>query len=203
MPSPPPSFISLPPPPPSSPTSMDRDNPLVSPAGSSTSTSSSYPSAPNLSTAASRLFPIRSVKYPSTPPSASSSYFARGGEPTSPTHQHTSPPLRQSWDEDGRWRRNSVITPRDSRSDEGELEDEDEATGSRTSIVGASIQSDVLMTTRFEHTTTEDGGNWVLTGREGQIERCEDEVSYGLEYLLPVTSVVDFLSNYAHSRTPC
>lgn len=33
-----------------------------------------------------------------------------------------------------------------------------------------------LMTVRFEHVTTEDGHH-VVTGREGQLEKCEDEVS--------------------------
>ena len=34
-----------------------------------------------------------------------------------------------------------------------------------------------LMTVRFEHVTTEDGHH-VVTGREGQLEKCEDEVSH-------------------------
>jgi hypothetical protein len=34
-----------------------------------------------------------------------------------------------------------------------------------------------LMTIRFEHVTTEDGHH-VVTGREGQLEKCEDEVSH-------------------------
>ncbi|BGP26717.1 hypothetical protein JCM10295v2_005674 [Rhodotorula toruloides] len=33
----------------------------------------------------------------------------------------------------------------------------------------------MLMTSRFEHRVTEDGQILVLTGREGQLERCEDE----------------------------
>lgn len=33
-----------------------------------------------------------------------------------------------------------------------------------------------VMTVRFEHVTTEDGHH-VVTGREGQLEKCEDEVS--------------------------
>ncbi|BGP34373.1 hypothetical protein JCM10296v2_006192 [Rhodotorula toruloides] len=33
----------------------------------------------------------------------------------------------------------------------------------------------MLMTSRFEHQVTEDGQILVLTGREGQLERCEDE----------------------------
>lgn len=33
------------------------------------------------------------------------------------------------------------------------------------------------LTTRFSHTVTVDGSNLVVTGRDGKLERCEDEVS--------------------------
>lgn len=33
----------------------------------------------------------------------------------------------------------------------------------------------MLMTSRFEHKVDEAGGVYVLTGREGHLERCEDE----------------------------
>ncbi|GAA6022377.1 hypothetical protein JCM10207_004744 [Rhodosporidiobolus poonsookiae] len=46
--------------------------------------------------------------------------------------------------------------------------------GNSTSYTGGS-EKPLLMTTRFEHQITEDGEILVLTGREGQLERCEDE----------------------------
>ena len=39
------------------------------------------------------------------------------------------------------------------------------------------------LTTRFSHTVTVDGSNLVVTGRDGKLERCEDEVS---DSLLPL-----------------
>ena len=42
------------------------------------------------------------------------------------------------------------------------------------------------LTTRFSHTVTVDGSNLVVTGRDGKLERCEDEVS-SLS-LLPLSS---------------
>lgn len=44
---------------------------------------------------------------------------------------------------------------------------------------GESLSSDKLfhMTTRFEHKVGEDGEHLVVTGRNAQIQRCEDEVS--------------------------
>lgn len=43
------------------------------------------------------------------------------------------------------------------------------------------------LTTRFSHTVTVDGSNLVVTGRDGKLERCEDEVSpfVALSYLRP------------------
>lgn len=35
-----------------------------------------------------------------------------------------------------------------------------------------------LMTSRFEHTVLENGDNWIITGHQGKLERCEDEVSF-------------------------
>ncbi|GAA6043349.1 hypothetical protein JCM8097_008042 [Rhodosporidiobolus ruineniae] len=46
--------------------------------------------------------------------------------------------------------------------------------GASTSYTGGS-EKPLLMTTRFEHQITDDGEILVLTGREGQLERCEDE----------------------------
>ncbi|GAA5911258.1 hypothetical protein JCM6882_004078 [Rhodosporidiobolus microsporus] len=48
------------------------------------------------------------------------------------------------------------------------------AEGASTSMTGASDKP-LLMTTRFEHQITEGGDILVLTGREGELERCEDE----------------------------
>ncbi|GAA5836366.1 hypothetical protein JCM9279_000365 [Rhodotorula babjevae] len=46
-----------------------------------------------------------------------------------------------------------------------------------TTLTGDSSGSDrpILMTSRFEHTVTADGQHLVITGREGALERCEDE----------------------------
>lgn len=46
------------------------------------------------------------------------------------------------------------------------------------SSAGGSRQSDLqlFMSERFEHQEGEDGDHYIVTGRNGQIERCEDEV---------------------------
>lgn len=51
-------------------------------------------------------------------------------------------------------------------------------TNHSTSLTGGSSSSErpMLMTSRFEHKVTEDGQHLVITGREGELERCEDEV---------------------------
>lgn len=45
-----------------------------------------------------------------------------------------------------------------------------------------SLKSDNIdpfhMTKRFEHTVMEDGANFILTGREGVLSNCEEEVSF-------------------------
>lgn len=48
----------------------------------------------------------------------------------------------------------------------------------QASETGSSIRSgaEPLLTVRFEHQETEDG-HMIITGREGEIQRCEDEVS--------------------------
>ncbi|BGP13468.1 hypothetical protein JCM10213v2_001388 [Rhodosporidiobolus nylandii] len=48
------------------------------------------------------------------------------------------------------------------------------AYGAVSSVTGASDKP-LLMTSRFEHQIADDGNILVLTGREGQLERCEDE----------------------------
>ncbi|GAA5980690.1 hypothetical protein JCM11641_000177 [Rhodosporidiobolus odoratus] len=48
------------------------------------------------------------------------------------------------------------------------------AEGASTSYTGGS-EKPLLMTTRFEHQISDGGEILVLTGREGQLERCEDE----------------------------
>lgn len=47
------------------------------------------------------------------------------------------------------------------------------------SSAGGSLQSEnqLFMSERFEHQEGEDGDHYIVTGRNGQIERCEDEVS--------------------------
>jgi hypothetical protein len=40
---------------------------------------------------------------------------------------------------------------------------------------GKSNQPQTFFTQRFEHSVKEDGANWVVTGREGVLLRCEDE----------------------------
>lgn len=62
-------------------------------------------------------------------------------------------------------------------------EDDDEQTGvaGGSTLGKSSVNSDkLLMTTRFEHEVGENGENFVITGRHGQIEQCEDEVSLSL-----------------------
>jgi hypothetical protein len=49
---------------------------------------------------------------------------------------------------------------------------------SSTSITGSSEQRPMLLTTRFEHQVTDHGEILVLTGRDGQLEKCEDEVRF-------------------------
>lgn len=48
----------------------------------------------------------------------------------------------------------------------------------RMSESGSSVVSNLeqLMTVRFEHQETDDG-HMIITGHEGQLQRCEDEVS--------------------------
>lgn len=42
-----------------------------------------------------------------------------------------------------------------------------------------------IMTSRFEHQVTADGEHIVLTGREGELQRCEDEVSLSMTRFRP------------------
>lgn len=48
----------------------------------------------------------------------------------------------------------------------------------RSSIMSGSTEKPLILTTRFEHEVTDSGESLVLTGREGHLERCEDEVRF-------------------------
>ena len=41
----------------------------------------------------------------------------------------------------------------------------------------SSMPDQPFLTARFQHAASSDGATWVLTAREGRLERCEDEVS--------------------------
>jgi hypothetical protein len=112
------------------------------------------------------------------PKSASSS--SAGVGPGSPSKRPTS--LNQILDDPPSKYKNRPQPTDEEDDDDDEDVDEAEMGGRGTrggSTLGqSSVHSDkLLMTTRFEHEVGENGENYVITGRHGQIERCEDEVS--------------------------
>lgn len=73
--------------------------------------------------------------------------------------------------------------------------------GALTESTAKTSSSDMplLMTSRFEHQTGEDGEVLVLTGREGELEKCEDEVHFPSFSLFYVRILISFLpSPYTH-----
>lgn len=52
----------------------------------------------------------------------------------------------------------------------------DQSAKERATSQSSRANEETLMTVRFEHVTTDDGHH-VVTGREGQLQKCEDEVS--------------------------
>jgi hypothetical protein len=54
-----------------------------------------------------------------------------------------------------------------------------EAEEGASSAGGSDVQ--LFLSERFEHQEGEDGDHYIVTGRNGQIERCEDEVSRPLD----------------------
>lgn len=100
---------------------------------------------------AERIFPIRSVKH------------YRQSTPSSPSllRKHSGQDPAEAHGSDGTVPDLHVRTPAA------------ESQGSRLSKDDAEL----LMTSRFEHTVLENGDNWIITGNQGKLERCEDEVS--------------------------
>lgn len=134
------------------------------------------------------MYPIRSVLYPTsktTPAlrrsdSQSTNASGRGGSPPmSPTQSNGGITSLDHYLEDPP----SHPKREDTEAERREASGENGVGGSgapASSLAGEAAEesaaSDFVMTTRFEHTVNEDGSNYVLTGRGGQLDNCEDEV---------------------------
>ncbi|KAM0747420.1 hypothetical protein T439DRAFT_329151 [Meredithblackwellia eburnea MCA 4105] len=207
---------------------------LASPAASSSASEGSkgIGLAPNLTSSAARMFPIRSVAYPSgskqrrtsstdtasatdapsgPPQSPSGNIYIGSGpsisslssppiSPTSPggrgMHLSLDPFLSEPTMQARKEAEQAAVAAPNAAAGFGGAsarpaglpgtplagDDKTEAPspGDQSSTTGlgggTSVQGgDFIMTTRFEHAETKEGGIWVLTGRDGKLERCEDE----------------------------
>lgn len=132
------------------------------------------------STSTPRLFPIRSVVYPSSKARQSGSHELNALQS----------PVSGSQPSGGAPSVDNLASPSKPRSLDPFLEEptshpkfqaDDDVTTHRVgdaSSTAGSLRSErqYAFTSRFEHETTADGEHLVITGREGKITRCEDEV---------------------------
>lgn len=170
--------------------------PNVSADGESATVTPSIPSPPlpeerrpSLETnTATRIYPFKSVQHPS----------ARHRRDSAARDSHNNPPLspRPFSDEgsagssvNGMGMKPKSLDPFLEEPTTGEREDEKDPELA-SSATGETMSSDraFLMSTRFEHQEGEDGEHLVITGRNGQIETCAEEVRTGDETRSPRSS---------------
>lgn len=155
-----------------------------------------------------RLFPMRSVLYPSTsggvvsaastaPTTAATASPASNSQSIASTSRQKvhAPPSRDGSQSVGSVRDETAqlseeAVERLNASNEGRqpvtvqappltVKRGGETDTSATKTGGSdSVASKFHMTARFEHAVSEDGGNWIITGRGGHLQKCEDEVRF-------------------------
>lgn len=147
--------------------------------------------ASQLSSTAPRIFPTRSVRHPSSKrPSAARSHSGSQLKAEVPPEPSTSsspnePPAASPSLVSQPLSLDDVLpeptTYAEQESDRGDGHQD----GASVSHGGTgSIKSLQYLTTRFEHSVGEDGTHLVLTGRDGELQRCEDEVRLCVPSLL-------------------
>lgn len=139
--------------------------------------------ASQLSSTAPRFFPTRSVRHPSTKrPSAERTHSGSQLKSEAPLEASTTSsaygaPAASPFAVSQPQSLDDVLpepTAHGKKEIDGEYSHQDGASASRAGT--ASVASLQYLTTRFEHTVGEDGTHLVLTGRDGELQRCEDEV---------------------------
>lgn len=158
------------------PSTSNHNQPLISPVSpSGYSNSSSFEGFnDNQSTTSGRnvrRFPMRNVMYPAKLGSVTGESDLGGGTSTYNDNSTTRGILG-----DG-----SLKEASSSSSNTSSLKGESKI---KPGLSNSIISEPFLMTKRFEHTVMADGGNWIVTGREGAITTCEEEVSFCIFDLL-------------------
>lgn len=148
--------------------------------------------ASQLSSTTPRIFPTRSVRHPSTKhPSAArsgsgslrkSEVPAEPSTSSSPVDVLASPFLASQSLNEGL----PELTTHAEKGGDVDTGQQDGTVASRGDT--GSVASLQYLTTRFEHAVGEDGGHLVLTGRDGELQRCEDEVCIYREVAMPYTA---------------
>ncbi|ORY73094.1 hypothetical protein BCR35DRAFT_281817 [Leucosporidium creatinivorum] len=138
--------------------------------------------ASQLSSSTPRLYPTRSVRHPSTKrPSVVRTLSNSIGkvdavpEPSTSSSPIAAPALSPSIVSQPR-SLDDVLPEPTTHAKKGDGDDSIHPEAASASRGGtASVASLQYLTTRFEHTVGEDGTHLVLTGRNGELQRCEDE----------------------------
>lgn len=141
------------------------------PAASATAPPPPFERRPSLNGSSStRIYPIKSVAHPSMRARRNSAATSASGplspRPLSPVESVPSSLGAKPASLD-------PFLPEPTTHAKAELLGEAEEDAS--SAGGSDLQ--LFMSERFEHQEGEDGDHYIVTGRNGQIERCEDEVS--------------------------
>lgn len=147
---------------------------------------------PSLSSSA-RIFPIKSVAHPPKRAGSEQHQDDNGGSRGNATSSTAkpSPVLASPSEHPSTESKPASLDPYLDQPTTHEKYDDDRGGGGQgdtaSTTQDGSMSSDKLfhMTTRFEHKVGDDGEHLVVTGRNAQIQRCEDEVSLQLAVAIP------------------
>lgn len=128
-----------------------------------------------------RRYPMRNVMYPIKLGSKTANSTTSHPSEMEVDHSTTEGHRRNSLDTDGLSDKMLDLSLTGGESGKG-----------RETRSGSIYSEPFLMTKRFEHTVLADGGNFIVTGREGDITACEEEVSFSC---FPLSRSLTFFSS--------